>query len=410
VLVLGSVFLVVTGGEALYADMGHFGRKPIQKAWFYVAFPALVLNYLGQGALLLRQPEAVSNPFFLMAPGWALYAVVALATVATIIASQALISAVFSLTVQAIQLGYLPRMQILYTSDTEKGQIYVPAVNWILMLACLALVVGFQTSSNLAAAYGVAVTATMLITTLLFYSFLIQNWCWPRWKALPVCSFFLAIEFTFFSANIVKVFKGGWFPLLVGALIYTMMSTWKRGRAILSSLLQQRVVPLETLQRRLQEEQTHRHEGVGVFMVGNPETTPPALLANLSHNHTLHRQVIILSVLINKEMPYCVGPRLQHCGLEQGFHRVQVFFGYREKPDLMPVLRQLRLDGEPFLPERASFFVGRETVIPRRHLHSGMAYWQEVLFATMTRNALDATSFFGIPPDCVVELGTQLEI
>ncbi|MBT9589199.1 potassium transporter Kup [bacterium] len=411
VMVLGSVFLVVTGGEALYADMGHFGRQPIQLAWFFVAFPALMLNYLGQGALMLRDPAAVKDPFFLMAPGWALSSVVVLATVATIIASQALISAVFSLTVQAIQLGYLPRMQILYTSDTEKGQIYVPTVNWLLMVACLSLVVSFKSSSNLAAAYGIAVTATMLITTLLFWMFLIHVWRWPSWRAGLVCGFFLVIEITFFSANIVKVFKGGWFPLVVGAGVYLLMSTWKSGRALLFQMLQRRTVPLTGLLQRLHDEDIHRHPGVGVFMYGNPEGTPPALLANLSHNHTLHEKVVILSVEISTAAPRVLdSERVTLQSLRQGFYRVQVRFGYREKPDVLPPLRQLILDGETFRPEQASFFVGRETVIPRRGGPVDMPYWQEVLFATMTRNALDATSFFGIPPDCVVELGTQLEI
>ncbi|MFN8608334.1 MAG: potassium transporter Kup [Vulcanimicrobiota bacterium] len=407
-LVLGSVFLVVTGGEALYADMGHFGRKPIQLAWFFVAFPALLLNYLGQGALMLRDQHAIDNPFFLAAPGWALYPVVGLATVATIIASQALISAVFSLTVQAIQLGYLPRMQILHTSDTEKGQIYVPAVNWALMVACLALVVSFRTSSNLAAAYGIAVTATMLITTILFGTLLIYGWNWSKAKVLVVCGFFLVIECTFFSANIVKVLKGGWFPLVVGAAVYTLMSTWKAGRAFIYQLLQRRTVPLKQLLTRLREEEVHRYDGVGVFMYGNPEGTPPALLANLRHNQTLPSRVIILSVEVTG-FPYVASDRrVTVTPLEQGFYRIQLRFGFREKPDVIVPLREVVLEGEPLRPERASYFVGRETVIPRRG--GAMAYWRESLFAVMTRNALNATSFFGIPPDCVVELGTQLEM
>lgn len=407
-LVLGSVFLVVTGGEALYADMGHFGRKPIQLAWFLVAFPSLILNYLGQGALMLRDEHAIENPFFRAAPSWALYPVVGLATVATIIASQALISAVFSLTVQAIQLGYLPRMQILHTSDTEKGQIYVPAVNWALMAACLALVISFRTSSNLAAAYGIAVTATMLITTILFGMLLVYGWNWSKPKALAVCGFFAVIECTFFSANIVKVLKGGWFPLVVGAAVYILMSTWKAGRAFIFQLLQRRTVPLKQLLARLSEEDIHRFDGVGVFMYGNPEGTPPALLANLSHNHTLPNRVVILSVEVTG-FPYVPeARRLVVTPLEQGFYRIQLRFGFREKPDVIDPLRAVVLDGEPLRPERASYFVGRETVIPR---HGGvMPYWREALFAAMTRNALNATSFFGIPPDCVVELGTQLEM
>jgi KUP system potassium uptake protein len=409
-LVLGSVFLVVTGGEALYADMGHFGRKPIQLAWFTVAFPALMLNYLGQGALMLRLPDTASNPFFLMAPSWGLYPLVGLATLATIIASQALISAVFSLTVQAVQLGYLPRLKVIHTSDTEKGQIYVPAVNWALMVACLSLVLGFKTSSNLAAAYGIAVTATMLITTLLFWTLLINGWRWSPMRAGLVCGFFLVIELTFFFANIVKLFNGGWFPMAVGIVVYLLMSTWKTGRTLICNLLQERSMPIEDLLDGLSSRSIQRVSGLGIFMYGNPQGTPPALLANIRHNHALHQKVVILSVEI-AGYPYIdSSQRLDVTNLGSGFWRVQLRFGYQDRTDVMDALRGITLDGELIVPEKASFFVGRETVIPRRELRSPMLHWQEKLFAGMSRNAVSATSYFGIPAECVVEFGTQLEI
>jgi KUP system potassium uptake protein len=409
-LVLGSVFLVVTGGEALYADMGHFGRKPIQWAWFVVAFPALMLNYLGQGSLMLREPAAASNPFFLMAPSWARYPVVGLATLATIIASQALISAVFSLTLQAVQLGYLPRLKVIHTSDTERGQIYIPAVNWALMLACLSLVIGFKSSSNLAAAYGIAVTATMLITTILFWNLLIRGWGWSPVRAGLVCGFFLVIELTFFSANVVKLFNGGWFPMLVGVVVYMLMTTWKNGRLLISSLLQKRTMPLTDLLDRLPSEGVCRVSGLGIFMYGNTTGTPPALLANIRHNHALHETVIILSVEISG-YPYVEeSQQLNVTALGSGFWRVQLRFGYQDRTDVLKALRRVKLNEQAIIPEEASFFVGRETVIPRRELHSTMPYRQEKLFASMSRNALDATSYFGIPPECVVELGTQIAI
>ncbi|MBS2040414.1 KUP/HAK/KT family potassium transporter, partial [bacterium] len=299
-------------------------------------------------------------------------------------------------------------VMVTHTSQEMEGQIYVPAVNWTLMVACLALVVSFRTSSNLAAAYGIAVTATMLITTILFGMLLVYGWQWSKTKALAVCGFFLVIECTFFSANIVKVLKGGWFPLVVGAGVYTLMSTWKAGRAFIYQLLQRRTVPLKQLLARVQQEEIHRFDGVGVFMYGNPVGTPPALLANLSHNQTLPNRVVILSVEVTGSPYIPEDKRLVVTPLEQGFYRIQLRFGFREKPDVIVPLRQVMLDGQPLNPERASYFVGRETVIPR---HGGvMPYWREALFALMTRNALNATSFFGIPPDCVVELGTQLEM
>lgn len=409
-LVLGSVFLVVTGGEALYADMGHFGRKPIQLAWFWVAFPALMINYLGQGALLLRNPEAISNPFFLMGPRWALTWVVAIATLATVIASQALISGVFSLSMQAVQLGYLPRLEILHTSATERGQIYVPSLNWLLMFCCVGLVVGFGSSSNLAAAYGVAVTATMLITTVLFFCLLIYSWKWPVYLAASVCSVFLLIELVFFAANVVKIPEGGWFPLMIGWAIFILMSTWKIGRKLLYRLLQGRTIPLQKLLDRLQDEPVNRIPGTAIFMYGNRTGTPPALLANLDHNSILHERVVLVAVETADVPTVLDADRVEVIPVADGFYRIVARFGFMEKPELPCVLHNLDLGGIPLLVHESTFFLGRETVIPRKDRLSGMSHWREKLFAIMTRNAMDATSFFALPPDRVVELGTQLEI
>jgi len=409
-LVLGSVFLVVTGGEALYADMGHFGRRPVQLAWFSVAFPALMINYLGQGALLLRQPAAFDNPFYKMAPGWSLPFVILVATMATVIASQALISGVYSLSMQSVQLGYLPRIEIQHTSASERGQIYVPAMNWLLMLCCIGLVLGFGSSSKLAAAYGVAVTATMVITTLLFFFFLRQSWNWPLWKASLSCGFFLSIEFMFFGANVVKIPQGGWFPIVIGAMIYLLMRTWHNGRKLLFRRMQTRSIPLSQLQEQLAASPPTRVPGTAIFMYGNREGSPPALLANLRHNQTLHQRVIILSVE-TAEHPF-VKPemRIEQEGLPLGFHRVVLRFGFLETPNVPAALGRLELDGEALDVNRCTFFLGRETLIPRRELDSGMSFWQEHLFAFMAKNATDPTSFFGIHPERVVELGTQLEI
>lgn len=409
-LVLGSVFLVVTGGEALYADMGHFGRKPIQLAWFFVAFPALMINYLGQGALLLRQPETISNPFFLMGPRWALSWVVIIATLATVIASQALISGVFSLSMQAVQLGYLPRLEILHTSARERGQVYVPGLNWLLMFCCIGLVMGFRSSTNLAAAYGVAVTATMLITTVLFFCLLIYGWNWRPLLAAAVCGLFLLIELVFFAANVVKIPEGGWFPLLTGWGIFILMSTWKKGRSLLYQLLQNRTVPLQKLLERIQTEPVNRIPGTAIFMYGNRTGTPPALLANLDHNQILHERVVLVAVETADVPTVPTEEKVEVSPIAEGFFRIVVRFGFLEKPELPPLLHGLDLNGSPLRVHESTFFLGRETVIPRKERFSGMGHWREKLFALMTRNALDATSFFALPHDRVVELGTQLEI
>ncbi|MET0399051.1 MAG: potassium transporter Kup [Longimicrobiaceae bacterium] len=407
-LVLGSVFLVVTGGEALYADMGHFGRKPIRLAWFSIVLPALLLNYFGQGALLLLRPEAVENPFFEMVPPWALYPVVVIATMAAIIASQALISGAFSLTMQAVQLGYLPRVAIEHTSARERGQIYIPGINWLLMVSCIGLVLGFRSSSNLAAAYGVAVTTTMVVTTILLAVVQRERW---KWGAPAVAAFsilFLLIDLAFWGANIVKVPHGGWFPLVVGALIFALMTTWKTGRGVLAKRLADSSLPWELFMKDVAGSPPHRVPGTAVFMYGNPTGTPPALLHSLKHYRVLHEQVVLL-VIETAEVPH-VDPEERSSveALGHGFFRILVRYGFMEEPNVPEALAAVRADGLELAPMRTSFFLGRETLIPSRH--PGMALWREHLFAVMSRNARPATSFFCLPPNRVVELGTQIEL
>lgn len=410
-LALGSVFLVVTGGEALYADMGHFGARPIRLAWFAVVFPALLLNYLGQGALLIQNPGWVDNPFYRMVPWPALlYPVVLLATAATVIASQALISGAFSLTVQAIQLGFLPRMRVEHTSASEKGQIYVPFINWALMLACIALVLGFRSSSALASAYGVAVTLTMLITTLLFYKLVRWSWGWPRWRAWGLCSVFLSLELLFFLANVRKIAHGGWFPLVAGAAIYLLMGTWRQGRKALSVAMIERTLTMERLLERIRVTDPVRVPGVAIFMHRSREGAPPALVSNLRHNHVLHETVLLVSVEI-LDQPYVPREgRSEVQSLGQGFHRIRLNFGYMDNSDVPSALGQTRLEGRRLNVRRASYFLGRETLRPRPWLWSGMSFWRERLFVLMARNAEDATAFYRIPPELVVEMGSQVEI
>lgn len=409
-LVLGSIFLVATGGEALYADMGHFGRKPIRYAWFCVVFPALLLNYFGQGALLLRDPKAADNPFFRMIPSPLLVFIIFLATAATVIASQALISGAYSLTMQAIRSNYLPRLSVHHTSAKERGQIYVPAVNWLLMVACILLVLGFRTSSALAAAYGVGVNLDMLIATSLFITLVLFDWKWPVWKAVLLGGSFLVFECAFLTANAAKVAHGGWFPLLVGGCVFTVMSTWNAGRAILGRLLSERTIPLKEVLQRAHDHQLPRVAGTAVFMYGNPNGTPPALLSNLRHNRILHEQVILLAVEIVEQPFVWHGHRLELRVIGEGFYRVSLKFGYMDRLDIPNALKDLCLDGQPMKTDEISYFLGKETLIPRRERLSGIAHWREHIFAFLVRNATDATKFFHLPPEQVVEMGTQLEI
>ncbi|HKK27782.1 MAG TPA: potassium transporter Kup [Gemmatimonadota bacterium] len=407
-MALGGVFLVVTGGEALYADLGHFGRRPIRLTWFSIVLPGLLLNYFGQGALLLHRPEAIRAPFFLLAPSWALYPLVALATAATVIASQAVISGAYSLTRGAVQLGYLPRMQVEHTSEKHIGQIYMPGVNWLLMIACIGLVLGFRTSSNLAAAYGVAVTTTMVVTTILFGAAAQHRWGWSFWVAAPVAGFFLVVDLAFFGANLLKIPHGGWFPLLVAGLAVIAMTTWARGRDILAERIHAGVLPVTNLLEDLDRGGIPRVPGTAVFMYKNPAGVPPALLHNLKHNKVLHERVILLTVR-TEEIPYVdEEDRATAEDLGRGLYRVVLRWGFAEDPDVPAGLRSLRLGDWDFRLSETSFFLGRENLLPTRK--PGMAMWREHLFAFMSRNARGATSFFRIPPNRVVELGAQVEI
>jgi KUP system potassium uptake protein len=407
-IVLGSVFLVVTGGEALYADMGHFGRHPIRVAWFALVLPALFMNYLGQGAMLLDHPELAESPFYHMAPRWGLYPLVILATSAAVIASQALISGAFSLTRQAIQLGYSPRLDIEHTSETTQGQIYIPQVNTALMLATVGLVLGFRSSSALAAAYGLAVTSTMVITTLLAYLVARDSWGVSRVVAGTLAGFFLAIDLAFFAANLTKIADGGWFPLVVGGLLYTVLSTWKAGRAVLASRINERIYPLDRFMQDIAWQPPTRVSGTAVFMTSLEQGTPPILLHNLEHNQVLHERVILLTV-VTSDTPYVdPGDRMQVETLQQGFYRMILRYGFAEQPDVPAALREAQKNGLPIRFNRTTFFLGIETLLPTER--PGMALWRERLFIFTARNAVRATSFFRIPPERVVEIGIQVEL
>ena len=406
--ILGTVFLVVTGGEALYADMGHFGLRPIRLGWFAAVLPALLLNYFGQGALLLADATAAVNPFYRMAPGWGLYPLIVLATAATVIASQAVISGAFSLTRQAIQLGYSPRARIEHTSSDEIGQIYLPAVNWALMLSTVSLVLGFGSSSALAAAYGVAVTSTMVITTLLLYVVMRERWGWSRLAAGPLSAGFLAIDLAFFGANIIKVPHGGWFPLVVAGGIFTLMVTWKRGREILAERLPEKALPLPMVLADFAQDPPRRVPGTAVFMTGDPDGTPIALLHNLTHNKVLHERVIIVSVLTDQTPRVPSPDRVAVEDLGHGFYRVTARYGFMEDPDIPRILERCREFGLDVCVEDATFFLGRETLLATDR--PGMAIWREKLFAFMSRNALRATAYFRIPAERVFEVGAQVEL
>jgi KUP system potassium uptake protein len=407
-LVLGSVFLVVTGGEALYADMGHFGKRPIRATWFAVVLPCLLLNYFGQGALILNDPAAVEHPFFLMAPKWSLYPLVALTTVATVIASQAVISGAFSLTRQAVQLGYLPRLRIEHTSERQIGQIYIPSVNWLLMLACIGLVIGFGTSSNLAAAYGVAVTTDMVFTTILFGVVATQRFGWEQWKVAWMVAGFLAVDLAFWGANIVKIPHGGWFPLLIAGVFFTVMTTWKMGRSILASRLQEQTLPVSLFMQDFDANRFTRVPGTAVYMYGNSDGIPPALLHNLMHNKVLHESVVLLSVETQEIPVVAKAERISVSPLGHGLYRVVMRYGFTEEPDIPKELSRISEPGLELKPMETSYFLGRETIIASKK--PGMAIWREKMFAVMARNARPATSFFKLPPNRVVELGAQIEI
>ena len=407
-VVLGSAVLVVTGGEALYADMGHFGRAPMKLAWYSVVLPGLLLNYFGQGALVLQNPAAIENPFYRMAPNWALYPLVGLATAATVIASQALVSGAYSLTMQAIQLGYTPRMQIDHTSAKERGQIYMPKINTALAIACIALVLGFRSSSNLASAYGVAVTATMIVTTILFYIASRRLWHWSALKSGSLTLLFLAIEIPLFASNLLKVPHGGWFPLAVAGVVFTLMATWRTGRSILGQKLKTSVLPLEMFLKDIEAHPVHRVKGTAVFLSSNPHGTPIALMHNLKHNQVLHERVVILTIM-TEEVPHVdAEDRIEIKDLKCGFHRIIGRFGFMEDPDVPQVFASAEKLGFKMEEAKTTYFLSRETIIASDK--PGMFMWRERLFSYMSRNAQSATAFFRLPPNRVVELGMQVEI
>ncbi len=406
--VLGSVFLVVTGGEALYADMGHFGPLPIRLTWFTIVLPSLLLNYFGQGALILRDPATVENPFYMMVPDWATYPLVGLATAATIIASQAVISGSFSLTRQAMRLGFLPRMTIVQTSSHEIGQVYIPTINWILMFATVGLVLGFRSSSRLAAAYGVGVTTDMVFTTLLFAVVAWSLWKWPRWLVLLMTGGLLTVDLGFWSATIIKVPEGGWFPLVVGAIMLLIMTTWQQGRSLLSNVMQKDAFPIERFLSTLAESKNPpaRVPGTAVYLTRNPDVVPPALLSNLRYNHAIHERIAIVSVE-TEEIPRVVGSlRAEVRPLEMGFTRVVLHYGFMEHPNVpvaLYAIPELDLD-----PDDTYFVLGREIILPEGKL--GMPRWREQLFALMQRNALPATAFFDLPIDGTFEVGHLIRL
>jgi len=408
VTVLGAVFLAVTGGEALYADMGHFGKTPIRIAWFALVLPALVLNYLGQGALLLTDAAAARQPFFLLAPEWALFPLVAIATAAAIIASQALISGAFSLTQQAIQLGYAPRLNIEHTSSHEIGQVYVPQVNFALMVSTVLIVVGFGSSSALAAAYGIAVTMTMVITAVLLHVIAIERWRWPPALALTITSAFLAIDLTFFGANLLKLFQGGWLPIMIGASIFTGMTTWKTGRRLMAERLVARAIPIDHFLTAITAAPPIRVPGTAVFMTAQPRGIPPALAHNLRHNKMLHERVVLLTVSTAPVPHVAEDHRITTHPIGYGIYSIRLVYGFMEDPHVPDALRAAHAAGLDIDTEDITYFLGRETILVTGR--RGMARWREKLFVLMTRNAVAATSFFRLPAERVVELGVQVEI
>jgi KUP system potassium uptake protein len=407
-LVLGSVFLVITGGEALYADMGHFGIRPIRWVWFSFVLPSLLLNYFGQGAFLLRNPSGVENPFFRMAPQWALIPLVVLATAAASIASQAVISGAFSLTRQAVQLGYLPRIRIRHTSVREIGQIYIPSVNWFLMISAIALVFAFQESGRLAAAYGVAVTATMGITTTLTAVYARDRWRWPLYGAIAFALFFLCFDLSFFGANIVKVREGGWFPLVVGLSIFTLMSTWRAGRRILNERLAEGVLSAEAFVNELGNGRVHRVPGTAIFMSRSSDGVPTTLLHNIKHNKVVHNKVVLLTVETQETSHLGEDERYEWKELGNGVYRLLLRFGYMEDPDIPETLQKIESGPVTFNNMTTSYFLGRETLIPTKR--PGMAIWREHIFAWMMRNSSSASTFFSLPANQVIELGAQVEL
>ena len=407
-LSLGAVVLAVTGTEALYADMGHFGATPIRRAWLLFVLPALVLNYFGQGALLLANPKAIANPFYLLAPPWALIPLVILATAAAVIASQAVISGAFSITRAAVQMGYCPRIAIRHTSEKTIGQIYVPFINWTLLIAVALLVVGFQGSSALAGAYGIAVTMSMLIDSILIYFVMRRMWRWPSYVALAIAVPLVLIDGAFLASNSLKIPDGGWFPLLIGGVVFTLLTTWKRGRKVLFDRLSEDALPLKEFIQSIELAPPVRVEGTAVFLTSTPDRVPHALLHNLKHNKVLHERVVFLTV-VTREIPFvALDERIEIEELGCDFYRMLCHYGFKEEPDVPDLLEQAGRTGFPFEMMETSFFVSRETLIAS--VRPGMARWRERLFSSMSKNAVKASDFFHVPANRVVELGTQVEL
>lgn len=407
--VLGAVVLCITGAEALYADMGHFGRRPIKLAWFSVAFPGLLLNYFGQGAIILNQGAvAAEHPFFALAGRTLLYPMVGLATIAAVIASQALISGAYSLAQQAIQLGYCPRLTIVHTSSATRGQIYMPELNKLLMVGCIAIVIGFRGSSNLAAAYGMAVVGTMTITTLLLFVVAYRRWGWSLWKAGLMAGVFLVVDLTYLGANLGKLPHGGWLPLLMGIAGFSIMTTWKRGRGTIAKAILSNQLPITTFLNSLEEATCPRVKGTAVFMNSNPQGTPVVLLHHFKHNKVLHERVIILCVQTEETPEVPAHRRVTIREMGKGFYQVVARYGYMQIPNVPDIFRCCDEEGLTVSLMQTSFYLGRETLVITRR--KGLAPWRKSLFAFLSRNALSATAYFGIPPNRVVELGAQVEL
>lgn len=405
---LGAVVLAITGTEGIYTDMGHFGKKPIRIAWSLVVLPALTLNYFGQGALILNDPEALEHPFFHMAPGWALYPLIGLATAATVIASQAVISGTYSLTRQAIQLGYCPRLDVFHTSESEIGQIYMPWINWPLLVAVIALVIGFGSSTNLAGAYGVAVTGMMVIDTILAFVVVTALWKWSKWIAVPLLLVFLVIDLTIFSATAVKLFHGGWFPIMVGIILFTLFATWHKGRQQMMWKLAPGTIGLEPFIQSVTQHPPVRVPGTAVFLTAAAEGVPHALLHNLNHNKVLHERIVLLTV-DTRDIPHVADDeRIEIQPLGGEFYRAIVHYGFKDEPDVPRALEFAASKGMKFEMMETSFFLSRQTLIPKAG--PGMALWRDKLFAVMARNASSATTYFKIPANRVVELGTRIEL
>jgi KUP system potassium uptake protein len=406
--ILGAVFLVVTGGEALYADIGHFGKATVRLAWFTVVLLALLLNYFGQGALLLKNSYLARNPFYHLTPGWALYPMVLLATCATIIASQAIISGTFSLTFQALQLGYLPRMQILHTSKEERGQIYIPVVNWMLFAATAGVVLGFRSSGNLGAAYGVAVSATMVITTMLSYVAMTDLWNWRKLVAIPIAASFLLIDMSFFSANMLKILQGGWYPIIVAVLIYLVMSTWLMGQEVIERQLKEYVKPLRGFVSELDLRTVKKISGTAIYLNKSPFSTPPAFLYMLKHNGIIHKRVIFLTIGY-KRVPYVpADKRINIQKLSDGFYRVVVRYGFMNSTDIQAAIRALNNQSRLKIDmEDTTFFIWRKVLLPSKSV--GMSKWRDILYLLMDRNSERISKYFNIPPDRVFEIGAQIK-